>query len=117
MSIPTLTAALAAAILASSAGLALAASAADQDPAGVTVKYADLDLTTQDGAKVMLQRIVQAAGQVCRPDADLAYLPGMGAWLNYCVSSRVEDTLSRLNAPAVTAAYKARELLAKRGPR
>jgi UrcA family protein len=105
MSTSTLTAVLAAAVLATGVGFASTVLAADQGDVSATVKYADLNLSTQDGAKAMLQRVVQAAKLVCRPDADIADLPGEGDWLNACVSSRVREAVSCLDAPMVTAAY------------
>jgi UrcA family protein len=104
MSTSTATAVLASAFLAIGIGSAYAA---DQD-ISVIVKYGDLDISTPDGAKSMLQRIVQAARRVCAPDANLADLPGLGDWLKYCVSTRVSGTVSRLGAPIVTAAYRSR---------
>lgn len=117
MSTSTLTAVLAAATLAIGIGSASAVSAADQGTVSATVKYGDLNLCTEDGAKAMLQRIGQAARQVCEPDADIADLPGLGEWFRYCVSTRVRDAVSRLDAPMVTAAYsgKSQVLLAERG--
>jgi UrcA family protein len=117
MSSSALTALLAASTLAFSIGSASAVSAADQDPVTATVKYGDLNLTTPGGAKVMLQRIEQAARQVCQYDADIADLPGLRDWVRYCVSTRIEITLRRLDAPMVTAAYsgKSQMLLAERG--
>ncbi len=119
MSTSTLMAALAAGALAIGIGSASAVSAADQDPVTATVNYGDLNLTTPGGAKVMLQRIEQAARQVCQHDADIADLSGLRDWVRYCVSTRIENTLSRLDAPMVTAAYggKSQMLLAERGSR
>lgn len=117
MSTSTLTAALAAAALASGIGSTSAAFAWDQDTVSRTVNYRDLDLSTRDGAETMLQRIRQAAARVCEPDADVAELPGLGGWLDYCISSRVEDTVKRLHAPMVTAALRSQVTLAERGER
>jgi UrcA family protein len=117
MSTSTRTAVLVAATLAIGIGSASAVSAADQGTVSATVRYSDLNLSTQDGAKAMLQRIVQAARQVCEPDADIADLPGEGEWRSFCVSTRVRDTVSSLDAPMVTAAYsgKSQVFLAERG--
>ncbi|HEY1561608.1 MAG TPA: UrcA family protein [Caulobacteraceae bacterium] len=112
----TLTALLAAATLAIGIGSASAVSAAGQDTASVTVKYGDLNLSTQDGANAVLQRIGQAARQVCKPDTDIADLPGMGDWSRICERARIRDAVSHLDAPMVTAAFSGRSqvILAER---
>jgi UrcA family protein len=116
MSTSNLTALLAAATLAIGIGSASAVSAADQDTASVTVPYGDLNLSTQDGAKAVLQRIEQAARQVCKPDADIANLPGMGDWSRICERDRIRDAVSHLDAPMVTAVLNGRSqaILAER---
>jgi UrcA family protein len=57
------------AALAAIALLPFAASATASDITGrdITVRYADLDAGTIEGATVLLQRIQEAAGRVCAP--------------------------------------------------
>ena len=116
MSTSSLTALLAAATLALGIGSASAVSAAETP--SVTVPYGDLNLSTRDGAKAVLQRIEQAARQVCKPDADIANLPGMGDWSRICERDRIRDAVSHLDAPMVTAAFNGRSqaILAERDP-
>lgn len=58
-----------------------------------TVKYADLDLSTVQGARTVLHRIRGAADKIC--DTGWNY--------DECVNGAVGDAVVRLNSPMVTA--------------
>jgi UrcA family protein len=104
MSTSTLTALLAAAALATAIGSAPAVFAEDTGAVSATVNYSDLNLASPEGAKTMLQRINQAAEQVCAPRADIGDYTGRAEW-DDCVASRIDLTVTRLGSPMVTAAY------------
>jgi UrcA family protein len=94
-------------VLAAATTFAVAASAAVQsdDPgAALTakVRYADLNLSSQSGAKAMLGRIEDAARRVCgRPDVrDLAQV----AAYDHCKADTVVRAVRVLGAPLVAAA-------------
>ena len=64
------------------------------------VKFADLDLNTDHGARVMLQRLRSASYGVCGGLSD-------EAWEAYgdCREQAVRGVVAQLNAPRLTAAY------------
>ncbi len=77
------------------------------EPLSVKVSYVDLNLDSEAGAKVMLQRIRHAAKIVCEPLADgvldltYAYRP--------CVSRATDRAVAALNNPIVTAMVGGRD--------
>jgi UrcA family protein len=94
-------------VLAAATAIAVAGSAAAQsDDAGAAltakVRYADLNLTSEAGAKTMLGRIEYAARRVCgSPDVrDLAQV----AAYDHCKAETVVRTVRVLGAPLVAAA-------------
>jgi UrcA family protein len=91
---------IAAAILASVVLSSAAASAADSSSAGITVKYADLNLASPAGALVLYGRIQAAARSACayfwfKTDADEAR----------CVRNTIAHAVTQVNAPALSAIY------------
>jgi UrcA family protein len=73
-----------------------------QEKPGVKVRYADLDLTTAAGAKVMLGRIRMAAKEACGwapPNNDLAAQP----IFRQCVGGATSRAVATLDSPLVTA--------------
>jgi UrcA family protein len=91
-----------------SAALALGFSACGQSAAAqntetvsVKVSFADLNLSTEAGAKIMLQRIRNAAKEVCGTESDdpidrmFEYLP--------CVNGTTDRAVARFHNPIVTA--------------
>ncbi|MEE4206850.1 MAG: UrcA family protein [Erythrobacter sp.] len=84
----TITIALAAAL----AGVAaLPAAARAEEPATVTVRIADLDLTSEAGRKTLDRRIALAARKVCGGAPDLRNLAGFAAYRN-CVDAAHAST-------------------------
>jgi UrcA family protein len=70
----------------------------------VTVRYADLDAGTIDGATVLLRRIEGAAGRVCAPldHGDLA----SGSKRESCEQKLTRAAVTRVNSPALAAVYR-----------
>jgi UrcA family protein len=101
MSHSTLKTLLAAAILATSS--APAVFAADHETVSTAVRYGDLNLASQDGAKTMLQRIQSAARRVC----DQPSFPGDAyGWRGDCIAKAISGAVIHLGSPAVTAEYR-----------
>lgn len=78
-------------------------SAADPDPVSLTVKYADLNLASPSGARVLYERIRAAAQGACsyfwfKTDADEAR----------CVNSAITNAVTKVDQPALTAVYNAK---------
>jgi UrcA family protein len=103
-------------LIASAAALAAFATLTSAEPLvrrDMQVSYADLDLRTERGAAIMLQRIERAAEKVCshspawiNPD-----VPRVGAVLKEirsCQQQAVASTVVALHANKVTLAYNAR---------
>jgi UrcA family protein len=94
-----------------SAAISLSASAAADEPsAAARVSYADLDLSTANGAQTMLSRINSAARSVCGPEGHSPMLPRAAAQFRACVNEAVGTTVHRLDAPVVLALYARTEL-------
>jgi len=72
------------------------------DGPAVRIRYGDLDLTTDAGARAMLERIHRASASVCRQAAadDIVLAAGM---YQSCLQATVRTAITRLNAPIVTA--------------
>jgi UrcA family protein len=70
----------------------------------VQVKYADLDVNTAAGAKVLYQRINRAADQVCEyPETrNLAVL----GKVKTCTDHAVAAAVGAVNSPVLTALYE-----------
>ena len=80
-----------------------AVSAADPSSASITVKYADLDIASPSGARVLYQRIRAAAQSACayfwfKTDADEAR----------CLQNTIANAVTKVNEPALTAVYNAK---------
>ena len=78
-------------------------SAADHASAGVTVKYADLNMASASGAIVLYERIRAAAQSACnyfwfKTDADEAR----------CVQHTIADAVTKVDQPALSAVYNAK---------
>jgi len=94
--------------LASSFG---AVSAADPSSASITVKYADLDIASPSGARVLYERIRAAAQSACsyfwfKTDADEAR----------CLQNTIAKAVTKVNQPALSAVYDAKYKTAAPSP-
>jgi len=68
----------------------------------LVVRTADLNLSSDADAKVLLRRIHSAAGQGCGNKPDLAELSRTRAY-NLCVDASVTETLARIGNAKLTA--------------
>jgi|SRR5277367_3337472 UrcA family protein len=75
------------------------AQASEPPPPSKTVKFADLDIQTVEGAKVLYHRIRLAADQVCSSLDD----PTMREAKPKCVATAVDNAVKKVNAPYLTA--------------
>jgi UrcA family protein len=78
-----------------------AASARDIGTPSVKVKYADLDLTSEAGARAVLQRIHSAAKSACADRSDDIF-DRYYLWVP-CVAHATNRAVAALGAPLVTA--------------
>lgn len=101
MSIKAIFPALAAVLLVGTTAVARENAHGDQDQVSTTVKYGDLDLSTQAGARAVLGRIHRAASEVCGP---APFNPLDRRWeYEPCVNKAIDGAVARLNSPTVTA--------------
>jgi UrcA family protein len=66
-----------------------------------TVKFGDLDLTTERGATRLFERLSLAASRVCS-EPNEGYLPVMRIQLMQCRNQAIGTAVGALDAPAVT---------------
>ncbi len=80
--------------------------AAETDPPQTTVKYADLNLASPEGAAALYARIHRAARQVCSPldGRDLTSKMQMDS----CVHKAIASAVAKVDQPALFNAYDAR---------
>ena len=80
------------------------ASDASSDPAtmSVNVSVADLNLASPVGARIVLQRIHNAAATICGSEPDIR-LTERFALYQSCVKTTVDKTVASLDSPLVTA--------------
>ena len=65
-----------------------------------TVKFADLDIHTAEGAKVLYHRIKAAAYEVCAP---VGRDPVMREGIPGCIDTAIDNAVKKVNAPYLTA--------------
>ncbi len=70
----------------------------------VTVSYADLDLSREAGARVMLDRLESAASHVCGGWPDMHILNQIVRY-HACTRQAMDDAIARLDSPKVSALY------------
>jgi UrcA family protein len=70
------------------------------DARSETVKFADLDLSSQEGVEALYGRIHAAARHVC--DQPAGELPGVGR----CMSKAEAEAISKVNLASLTAFYQ-----------
>jgi UrcA family protein len=107
-------AALAVTVLATCAAIGAVgiAHAAGADAPTLTVGYSDLDLSTQQGALVLYQRIEAAAYRVCAAD-DMLDLNAM-ATARVCREGAIAGAVRAVNRPTLASVYAERRGV--RGP-
>lgn len=71
-----------------------------------TVSYADLDLSTHDGARALLKRIDFAAKRICGPEPMLSPLmPAVRTQYERCLDEAADNAVAKVNAPLVVALH------------
>ena len=86
----------------------------DDGSIAARVRYGDLDLSRQDGAHAMIDRLRLAASAVCGgPPADPFSLNGKDRF-EACMSRTLDEAVARLDQPVVSAAYAGDARLASR---
>src|SRR5262245_45732164 len=91
------------------AGAGLLLAAASMGPAfadtsaQAKVAYADLDLSTETGARALLGRIDVAANEACGKQIHSPLLPRESAFHRECVHDAVSNAVQRIGSPLVTA--------------
>jgi len=87
-------------------GLAVVSSAADSDAPHVLVKYADLNVSSPEGAATLYARIRMAAGEVCR-SFDSREFATKNA-LDTCIHKAIADAVNKVDQPALFTVYNAK---------
>lgn len=87
-------------LLVGSAGAAQAATPTDAVPT-VVVSYADLDLSTSEGANVLYQRISVAAREVC--PVQITKVVGQVGKGRACLEAAIERAVNAVNNPQLAA--------------
>ncbi|HEY0437329.1 MAG TPA: UrcA family protein [Phenylobacterium sp.] len=77
------------------------------DAPRMSIRYDDLDLARAPGAAVMLQRIKNAAGAACGPQPSTVLSVGDVRRYASCVRTNMDAAVKAVNAPRVTAFYRA----------
>ena len=106
-------AALAMTVLSPVATALAAAPAADALPQ-VAVTFADLDLASDAGAALLLRRIEAAARQVCGNPRELQPV-ARSMRVQQCNAQAIERAVTKVGAPKVTLAYRARYTATRMG--
>lgn len=84
-------------------GFAIPAGAAeDSSVRKITVKFADLNVSTPEGAAALYARIRTAALSVCGQQLDQMWTR---AATNGCVHKAIADAVTKVNEPALIAVY------------
>ena len=76
---------------------------ADESAPQVKVSYADLNLSSVQGAEALYRRIKSAAGEVCYPreERNLALMANRRA----CIHTTMSDAVTHVGSPTLTAVY------------
>ena len=77
----------------------------DNSVASITVRYADLNLSTEAGAQALYHRVAYAAKQVC-PAEDIRDLSRLGI-ARACQQAAIERVVRLVNNPQFAATYAA----------
>jgi UrcA family protein len=89
------------------AGLAFTApSLAVEDAVPLAVDYGDLDLSTERGAETLLRRIETAAERACGLRAGHNRDIELRRQMRACAESAIEEAVSRIDAPLLTAFHQ-----------
>jgi UrcA family protein len=80
---------------------------ADESARQVKVSYADLNLSSMQGAEALYRRIKNAAGEVCYPreEKNLALMASRRA----CIHTAMSDAVTHVGSPTLMAVYNTRD--------
>ena len=80
---------------------------ADESAPQVKVSYADLNLSSTQGAEALYRRIKHAAGEVCYPreERNLALMASRRA----CIRTAMSDAVTHVGSPTLMAVYNAHD--------
>jgi UrcA family protein len=92
--------------LAATAQLAYAAHPTDDSRRHIEVSYADLNLSTTEGAAVLYGRLRAAAENVCS-EHNMEDLRNVFR-VKVCVSTAISDAVAQIDQPALTSYYRAK---------
>jgi|SRR5271165_3683244 len=81
--------------------LSTSVQASDQDLPSKTVRFADLNIQTPEGAKVLYHRIRVAARDVC--EISVSGDPILNQAMHGCVEKAIDTAVKKVNAPYLTA--------------
>jgi len=84
------------------------------EPRSVTVRYGDLDLSRDDGARVMYRRLKSAVRRVC--DVGQSLEPARKVVAQRCAEKSLGEAVAKIDNANVTALYFANDARAP-GPR
>ena len=90
-------------LIATAQPVAARMSESSNDSVSVTVRYADLNLNTEAGAKVMLRRIRSSAEDICGPAPSMIEKWSLGRAYSDCVTPIVDHAVAQIDSPLVTA--------------
>lgn len=74
-------------------------------PSKAVVKYSDLDINTEAGARALFHRLMKAADEICPVDATTHYLNRIE---NTCVYATMTKAVRDVNSAALSKFYAAR---------
>jgi UrcA family protein len=80
--------------------VAVSVAYAEDDPRSETVKFTDLNVSTQAGAEALYARIHAAARRVCDQP------PGEEAAIGPCMRKTENETIAKISIPLLTAFYQ-----------
>jgi UrcA family protein len=85
-------------------GAALAQDRHSMDVRTMTVRYADLNISTASGATTLYHRILGAARSVCGEEGSELDLEARHTW-DDCFRSAVNDAVEKVHSPLLTAVH------------
>jgi UrcA family protein len=78
---------------------------ADTDVRRVTVDYSDINIASAQGAQAVVQRLRQAAEEVCGPTPDLREIRRTADYRS-CLDRAAGEAVTAISSVTVAAAYK-----------
>ena len=85
-------------------GMPALAHSPSEKPLTVVVRFSDLNLTHEEGARLLLGRLRHAARMVCSPAADARDLKRISLYES-CLKESMDRAVADVHAPLVSALY------------